>query len=137
MLLLKVRPPLHPDDLHARLRDGLHYYAHHKPHQGIKGATPAEMFFGKNPACINAVRPHRAYENKSEDKLFEISYLDPERLLPVLIPQGGLVVRAPTRALLPAIQRSLFALRPVERRTRLRRNHVHGPTHRRRPQKLS
>jgi transposase InsO family protein len=89
MLLLKVRPPLHPDDLHARLRAGLYYYAHHKPHQGIKGATPAEIFFGKNPACINAVRPHRAYENKSDGMLFEIAYLDPERLLPVLIPKAA------------------------------------------------
>jgi hypothetical protein len=89
MLLLKVRPPLHPDDLHARLRDGLYYYAHYKPHQGIKGATPAEMFFGKNPSCLNAVHPHRACENKGEDKLFEISYLDPERPLPVLIPKAA------------------------------------------------
>jgi hypothetical protein len=85
MLLLKVRPPLHPNDLHARLRAGLYYYAHHKPHQGIKGAAPAEMYFGKPPARLDAVRPHRAYEKKSDDKLFEIAYLDPERLLPVLI----------------------------------------------------
>jgi hypothetical protein len=59
-------------------------YAHHKPHQRIKGATPAEMYYGKQPARSDAVRPHRAYEKKSDDKLFEIAYLDPQRLLPVL-----------------------------------------------------
>ncbi|HEY6332340.1 MAG TPA: DDE-type integrase/transposase/recombinase [Blastocatellia bacterium] len=89
MLLLNVRPPLHPDDLHARLLAGLYYYAHHKPHQGINGATPAELYYGKTPACLNAARPHRAYEDKSDDKLFEISCLDPERLLPVLIPKAA------------------------------------------------
>jgi putative transposase len=89
MLSLKVRPPLHPNDLHTRLTLGLYYYAHHKPHQGIKGATPAEMYSGKRPASVNAVRPHRAYENKSNDKLLEIAYLDPERLLPVLIAKAA------------------------------------------------
>jgi hypothetical protein len=43
------------------------------------------MYFGKQPACLNAVRPARAYQNKSDDKLFETAYLDQERLLPVLI----------------------------------------------------
>jgi len=85
MLLLKVRLPLHRDDLHARLHTGLYYYARHKPHQGIKGATPAEMYYGKQPACLNAVRPHRAYEKKSDDKLFDVAYFDPDRLLRVLI----------------------------------------------------
>jgi transposase InsO family protein len=89
MLLLKVRPPLHPDDLHTRLLAGLYYYAHHKPHQGINGVTPAELHYGREPARANASRPHRAYENKSDDKLFEIAYLDPERLLPVLIPKAA------------------------------------------------
>ena len=89
MLLLEVRLPLHPDDLHVRLHTGLHYYTHHKPHQGIKGATPAEMYYGKQPARFDAVRPHRAYEKKSDDRLFEIAYLDPERLLPVLIPKAA------------------------------------------------
>jgi hypothetical protein len=29
------------------------------------------------------------YENKSDNKLFDIAYLDPERLLPVLIPKAA------------------------------------------------
>jgi hypothetical protein len=56
-------------------------------HQGIKGATPAELYFGKRPACTEARRPPRAYEKKSEDKLFEIAYLDPEFMFPVLLPK--------------------------------------------------
>ncbi|MGH9824631.1 MAG: hypothetical protein ACREDR_15445, partial [Blastocatellia bacterium] len=61
----------------------------HRPHQGIRGATPAEMYYGLTPACQNAVRPARAYENRSDDNLFEIAYLDPERFLPVLIPKAA------------------------------------------------
>ena len=68
---------------------GLYYYAYHKPHQGIKGATPAEMYYAKTPAQANAVRPRRAYENKSDQMLFEIAYLDPEHLLPILIPKAN------------------------------------------------
>ena len=88
-MLLKVRPPLHPDDLHARLLAGMYYYAHHKPHQGIKGATPAELYYAKQPARSDAVRPNRAFEKKSDANLFEVAYLDPEGLLPVLIPKAA------------------------------------------------
>jgi len=56
---------------------------------GIKGATPAEMYCGKSPARLNAVRPARACQKKGDDRLFEIAYLDPERLLPVLIPKAA------------------------------------------------
>ncbi|MGH9826307.1 MAG: hypothetical protein ACREDR_24010 [Blastocatellia bacterium] len=91
MLLLKVRPPLTAFDLQARLLSGLYCYAHHKPHQGISGATfPAELYFDQAAACKSAVRPPRSYEKKSDDKLFEIAYLDPEELLFVLIPNSSL-----------------------------------------------
>ena len=85
MLLLKVRPPLTASDLQAKLLAGLYYYAYHKPHQGIRGATPSELYYSQTPICQAAVRPRRSYEKKSDDKLFEIAYLDPEELLPVLI----------------------------------------------------
>ena len=49
------------------------------------GATPAEVYYGITPACGSATRPTRAYEDKSDDKLFELAYLDPDELLPVLI----------------------------------------------------
>ncbi|MGH9759378.1 MAG: hypothetical protein ACREAC_00910, partial [Blastocatellia bacterium] len=85
MLRLKIRPPLTASDLQARLLAGIYYYAHHKPHQGISGATPAELYFNQTPTFKSAVRPPRSYEKKSDDRLFEIAYLDPEELLPVLI----------------------------------------------------
>ena len=44
-----------------------------------------QLYYGKTPACTAAVRPSRAYEKKSDDKMFEIAYLDPDRLLPVLM----------------------------------------------------
>jgi putative transposase len=87
MLRLKTYSPLSSDDLHARLQTGLNYYAYHKPHQSLKGATPAEVYYIKPPGRIDAARPHRAYENKSDHMLFEIAYLDPEHLLPVLTPK--------------------------------------------------
>jgi len=86
---LKLRPPLTVDELQSRLMIGLHYYAYYRPHQGLAGATPAEIYYGITPACNTAVRPARAYENRSDDKLFEIAYLDPEQFLPVLIPKAA------------------------------------------------
>jgi hypothetical protein len=74
-----------------RLDAGLYYYAFHKPHHGLDGATPAELYFGLTPAHTNAKRPLREFEienakSKESDKcLFEIAYLDPEQLLPVLV----------------------------------------------------
>ena len=61
-------------------------YALWKPHQGLTGATPVEMYYGRSPALIEAKRPRRAYELKgdSDQQMFEISYLDPDCLLPVL-----------------------------------------------------
>ncbi|HYL99490.1 MAG TPA: hypothetical protein VEZ90_11085 [Blastocatellia bacterium] len=68
---------------------GLYYYAYHRPHQGLGGATPAEIYYGQSPAHLNAARPRRAYEKMSDHKLFGIAYLDPERFLPVLIPKAA------------------------------------------------
>jgi putative transposase len=78
MLRLKLRPPLTAAALHQRLQTGLHYYAYLKPHQSLGGATPAEMYYGISAARQQAVRPPRAYENKPDDTLFEIAYLDPD-----------------------------------------------------------
>jgi hypothetical protein len=51
--------PLSPDDLHARQQAGLYYYTYHKPHQGLKDATPAEVYYARPPARIDAALPHR------------------------------------------------------------------------------
>ena len=86
---LKLQPPLSPAALQGRLVIGLYHYAYHRPHQGLGGATPAEIYYGKTPAHLDAVRPARAYEKRSDDKLFEIAYLDPEKYLGVLIPKAA------------------------------------------------
>jgi len=88
MLKLKTRPPLTASALNERLLAGLPYYAYLKPHQGLGGATPAEIYYGINPARQNAKRPSRSYENKQDDTLFEIAYLDPDGFLPKLIPKN-------------------------------------------------
>jgi transposase InsO family protein len=88
MLMLKTRPPLTAFALNRRLLSGLQYYAYLKPHQGLGAATPAEIFYGRVPARTNAKRPAREYEGKQEDPLFEISYLDPDGFLPMLIPKN-------------------------------------------------
>ncbi|HKV40095.1 MAG TPA: integrase core domain-containing protein, partial [Blastocatellia bacterium] len=84
---LKAQPPMTPAGLQERLMIGLYHYAHHRPHQGLGGATPAEIYYGKTPAHLDAVRPARAYEKRPDDKLFEIAYLDPDRRFGILIPK--------------------------------------------------
>jgi len=59
-LSLRSFKPLFQQDLERRLHLGLLYYAYIKPHQGLRGATPAELFFGLPPAHLQAVAPPRA-----------------------------------------------------------------------------
>jgi len=46
--------PLVADDLARPLESALVYYAQHRPHQGLGGATPAEIFFGEKPKHLDA-----------------------------------------------------------------------------------
>lgn len=90
MLDLKFRPPLSRRHLDARIAPGLHYYATLRPHQGLGGATPAEIYFGLTPATVHAVSPPRATSRDPAQtgKLpFDVAYADAERRLPVLIPR--------------------------------------------------
>ena len=88
LLELPSRQPLTINELWQRIDTGLVYYAAQRPHQGLDGATPYEVYFGLRQAHINATRPRRAYEaarhGPDHDPLFEIEYIDCERLLPVL-----------------------------------------------------
>jgi transposase InsO family protein/transposase-like protein len=91
MLRLRSHRAWTPGDLIRRLEIGLLYYAMHKPHQGLAGATPAEVYFGFKPAHSNANRPLREYQlarkkRPPDERSFEIAYLDQECLLPVLVP---------------------------------------------------
>ncbi len=48
------KPPV-MTDLRRRLDLGLLYYTHHRPHQALGGATPAEIYFARIPAHLAAV----------------------------------------------------------------------------------
>jgi len=56
---------LSADHLEARTRLALMYYSNHRPHQGIGGATPAEVYFDTPPAIESAVPPPRKHEARS------------------------------------------------------------------------
>jgi hypothetical protein len=94
MLRLRSLRALTPADLVRRIVIGLFYYGQHKPHQGLRGATPAEVYFGLKSACLQPKRPLREFElvsnKKPPDELsLEIEYLDGEHLLPILVKKAA------------------------------------------------
>src|ERR1035437_753321 len=83
---LRLLRPLAAEDLMAKIEMGLLHYAHFRPHQGVAGATPAEVYFGRTPAHLSAIPPPRGRPGQgSVDSPFRVEYLDAERLLPVLV----------------------------------------------------
>jgi len=85
-LRLRSFKPLTKRELERRIELGLYYYTYLRPHQGLGGATPAEIHFGRQPAHLAAVYPPRARPRQGPvHSPFEIAYLDPDRMLPVLI----------------------------------------------------
>ena len=89
-LSLRSFKPLVKADLQQRLEQGLYYYTYLRPHQGLGGATPAEIHFGRQPAHLTALHPPRARAREGPvDSPFEIAYLDPDKMLPVLIPKAA------------------------------------------------
>src|SRR5450759_3852085 len=83
---LRLMGPLVAEDLMAKIEMGLLHYAHFRPHQGLDGATPAEIYFGRTPAHRSAIPPPRGRPGEGPvDSPFLIDYLDAERLLPVLV----------------------------------------------------
>ena len=85
---LRSNPPLLRADLERRLTVAFDYYAWLRPHQGLAGATPVEVYLGKNPARLAAVTPPRGRRGEGTGippPPFEIRYLDPEQHLPYLV----------------------------------------------------
>lgn len=83
---LRLLRPLTNDDLRRKVELGLVHYAHFRPHQGLGGATPAEVYFGRTPEHLSAIPPPRGRPGQAVTaSRFEISFLDPERRLPVLL----------------------------------------------------
>jgi transposase InsO family protein len=78
--------PLTREDLERRLDLTLLYYVNFRPHEGIRGATPAEAFLGMTPAHQSAVEPPRGRPGEGPAQTpFEIDYLDPaNRRFPIL-----------------------------------------------------
>jgi len=62
------------------------YYLCFRPHQGLRGATPAEAFFGIEPSCTKAISPPRGRTGEGpQEPPFAIGFLDPDkRALPIL-----------------------------------------------------
>ncbi|MFA6958487.1 MAG: DDE-type integrase/transposase/recombinase [Thermoanaerobaculia bacterium] len=90
MIDSRFMPPLSLRHLHDKVDRALFYYATLRPHQGLGGATPTEIYFGLTPAIVNPTpEPERLKARglaTSEELPFEIAYLDPERRLPFLVP---------------------------------------------------
>jgi len=83
---LRLMGPLAAEDLMAKVEMGLVHYAHFRPHWGLGGATPAEIYFGRTPSHLSAIPPPRGRPGEGPiDPPFRIEYLDAERLLPVLV----------------------------------------------------
>jgi len=69
-----------------KIEIGLVHYAHFRPHQGLGGATPAEIYFGRTPAHLSAIPPPRDRPGEGPvDLPLRVDYLDAEGLLPVLV----------------------------------------------------
>jgi hypothetical protein len=83
---LRLQPPLVREDLESRLELTLSHYLLFRPHQGLRGATPAEAFLGLEPAALRATPPPRARAREgSGEAAFTVGYLDPvNRRFPIL-----------------------------------------------------
>jgi transposase InsO family protein len=83
---LRLMGPLAAEDLMEKVEIGLLHYAHFRPHQGIGGATPAEVYFGRTPSHLSAIPPPRGRSGEAPSDLpFRVAYLDAELLLPALV----------------------------------------------------
>ena len=83
LLHLRLDRCLLRDDLENRIGLGLFYYSVLKPHQGLGGATPAEVYFQREPARNHALSPPRE-RDPTPPPAFNVRYLDAARRLPVL-----------------------------------------------------
>jgi hypothetical protein len=83
---LRLLRPLMAEDLMEKVESGLVHYAYFRPHQGLGGAIPAEIYFGRTPLHLSAIPPPRGRPGEDlTDSPFRIEYLDAEGLLPVLV----------------------------------------------------
>jgi transposase InsO family protein len=89
LLGIRLWPPLSAAHLEARVELALSYYSSLRPHQGLGGATPAEVYLDETSAASSAIPPPRKTARSptwDEPLPLEVVFLDPERCLPVLVP---------------------------------------------------
>ena len=89
LLGVKLWPPLSAAHLETKVELALGYYSHLRPHQGLDGATPAEVYRGETPAAQLAAPTPRKTRGSTTGEAplpLEVVFLDPERRMPVLIP---------------------------------------------------
>jgi hypothetical protein len=74
------------EDLESRFELTLSHYLLFRPHQGLRGATPAEAFLGLERASVRAAAPPRARPREGPGEApFTVRYLDPvNRRFPIL-----------------------------------------------------
>ena len=88
LLASRSRPPLSVAQLEARTHLALTYYATLRPHQGLDGATPAEVYLDLPPKATRAIPPPRIHQHAIRDGPdipLGVAYLDRERRLPILV----------------------------------------------------
>jgi transposase InsO family protein len=77
--------PLTPVELEADIQLALRYYTHFRPHQGLAGATPMEVYLGGEPACRQAVSPPRGKRGEPTVPWpARIEYLEDDQRFPFL-----------------------------------------------------
>jgi transposase InsO family protein len=87
---VKICKPLIRRDLEHRVCLAVAYYAYHRPHQGLDGATPFEIYSGTAPAHLAAVHPPRG--RPEEIVPLEppaIAFLDADKTLPILVSKAA------------------------------------------------
>jgi len=79
------------EDLERRLAPALVHYVCFRPHHGLKGATPAEVFLGLEPARVRAQRAPRGRPGDGSLAVpFRVEMLAPhEQRFPVLVPAAA------------------------------------------------
>ena len=85
--LRRLHRPLTASDLEVRLEVALLYYICFRPHEGLDGAIPVEVFLGLEPAHLMAIEPPRAGPGNHAALAppFEARFLDPvNRRFPIL-----------------------------------------------------
>ncbi len=86
--LLRLGPlstPLTPAQVERDVQLAMTYYAYFRPHQSLGGATPAEIYFGLEPAYLRAVKPPRGRLGEPRAQApVRVDFLEGDHRFPIL-----------------------------------------------------